>query len=382
MMWLYCNQIDVMACVLTNLVTLWLARNVGPVRIGRIIADNNLDKVVSQPDFYAKRYRLTARSIQDISSPNQQRLQQHLAFNDAPNQHLITSLDAAYPPLLLHIYDPPPILFVKGDVSLLSSAQIAVVGARQMSYYGQDATTDIVTGLVHAGLTITSGLAYGVDKKAHQVAMQASGKTIAVLGTGINQTYPASHEALASQILEQDGALVSEFPLDTGSHRAHFPKRNRIVTGLSYGVLVIEAKCKSGSLISARLAMEQGRDVFAVPGSINSALSRGPHALISQGAKLVETARDILNELPIEISILKKNAKKNLQSATNDDKKNILDTEVSHLLQCIGSDQTPIDIIIERSQQTASAVLSSLAALEIEGLITKVPGGYIRRRYR
>ena len=367
---------------LNKLLTLWLCRDVGARRISSMLADKNLDAVIESPSAYQKKYQLSDRAVYDLRHPNQHALAQHLLWADNKQNHLVSLLDDHYPPLLKEIYDPPTILCVKGNIDLLKDPQIAVVGSRQMSYYGQDNTDIFVTGLVQSGLTVTSGLAYGVDARAHMAAMKASGETIAVFGTGIDQVYPHAHQAIAEDIIKHNGALITEYPLTTGVYRANFPRRNRIVTGLSLGVLVIEAGIKSGSLISARLGMEQGREVFAIPGPIHSMLTAGTHALIGQGAKLVTSTNDIFAELAIPISMnLKNSAKNSLQKRSRSDKNDVLDTEDALFLACIDSDQTPVDIIIKRSNLEAKTVSSKLLALEIEGYVKKVPGGYIRRRY-
>ncbi len=215
---------------------------------------------------------------------------------EGDNRHLITLHDARYPTLLREIDDAPPMLFIQGDPTILNLPQIAIVGSRNPSASGRQTATDFAHFLASAGLAITSGLADGIDGAAHQGALETKNSTLAVTGTGLDRVYPAKHRELAHRIAEQ-GALISELPPGTPPIPANFPRRNRIISGLSLGTLVVEAAQKSGSLITARLATEQGREVFAIPGSIHNPLARGCHALIRQGAKLVETAGDILEEL-------------------------------------------------------------------------------------
>jgi DNA processing protein len=219
-----------------------------------------------------------------------------LAWLSETGHHLVTWADTDYPPLLREIPAPPVVLYVIGDRQSLSHPQFAIVGSRNPTPMGRENAHAFAKTLAGAGLTITSGLALGIDGAAHRGALDAGGKTIAVVGTGLDRVYPARHRDLAHAVVQQ-GALVSEFPLGTPPKSENFPVRNRIISGLSLGTLVVEAAVQSGSLITARLATEQGREVFAIPGSIHSPQARGCHALIRQGAKLVETAQDILEEL-------------------------------------------------------------------------------------
>ncbi|AEG32276.1 DNA-processing protein DprA [Thiomicrospira cyclica] len=213
-----------------------------------------------------------------------------------PQNHLVLLGDAAYPPLLKTIADPPIALFVKGDIVCLQQPQFAIVGSRHATRQGLAVTADFAEALANAGLQIVSGLARGIDAAAHQGGLQGLAGTLAVVGTGLDQVYPKAHQRLADQIVEQ-GAIVSEYPLGTPPLRHHFPQRNRIISGMALGCLVVEAALQSGSLITARQALEQGREVFAIPGSIQNSLARGPHAIIRQGAKLVEQVTDILEDL-------------------------------------------------------------------------------------
>ena len=220
---------------------------------------------------------------------------------DDPANHVITLADAGYPPQLLQIADPPPLLYVKGRIELLSRASIAVVGSRNATAQGVANAEAFARVMSDAGLTVVSGLALGIDAAAHRGGLAGAGASVAVLGTGADIVYPARNRALAHELAAR-GALVSEYPLGTSPLPANFPRRNRLISGLALGCLVVEAAVDSGSLITARLAAEQGREVFAIPGSIHSPLARGCHALLKQGAKLVESANDILEELKLQAS--------------------------------------------------------------------------------
>jgi DNA processing protein len=220
------------------------------------------------------------------------------------DNHLVTLADSVYPKALLEIPDPPPIIFAKGDLSCLDLPSIAIVGSRNASVQGERNAENFAESLAESGLCIVSGMALGIDGAAHRGAIKAKhGKTIAVVGTGLDIVYPSKHRELAHQIAEQ-GLIVSEFPIGTPSRPENFPRRNRIISGLSLGCLVVEANIQSGSLITAKLAMEQGREVFAIPGSIHSPVSKGCHVLIKQGAKLVDSIRDITDELAPHLSHL------------------------------------------------------------------------------
>ena len=292
---------------------------------------------------------------------------------DDPTNHLLPITDPAYPALLREIADAPPLLFVRGDPGVLSAAQLAVVGSRNPSRGGCDNARAFSDHLTQAGLVITSGMALGIDACAHEAALDAGGKTIALAATGLDRVYPAAHRALAHRIAEQ-GALMSEFALGTPPRRENFPRRNRLISGLSLGVLVVEAALKSGSLITARLAAEQGREVFAIPGSIHSPQARGCHALIRQGAKLVETAQDVLEELgalaqfvatPVDVAARASSAPP--------------DPAQQALLDIIGYDPIEIDTLIVRSGLTAGTLSSMLLHMELRGLIEARPGGKVQR---
>jgi len=293
---------------------------------------------------------------------------------DDANHHLVTLADADYPPLLRETADAPIALFVAGGRALLRQPQLAIVGSRNPTPAGGDTAQAFARTLAEVGCVVTSGLARGIDAAAHQGALDASRPTIAVAGTGLDRVYPAAHRSLAHRIVQQ-GALVSEFPLGTPPLPGNFPVRNRVISGLSLGVLVVEAAARSGSLITARLAAEQGREVFAIPGSIHSPLSRGCHRLIRQGAKLVETAQDIIEELGPLLQFAGA-----VTAKTEHVPDVTLDARLYDLLQQIGYEPTVIDTIIVRSGLTADAVSSMLLELELKGMIGPCGGGRYMRR--
>ncbi len=314
-------------------------------------------------------------AVQYLRNPRWEEVEGDLRWLEAPDHHLITCRDPLYPALLREIPDPPPALFLQGDPALLSNPQLAVVGSRNPSPGGRETAWEFARFLAAAGITVTSGLAIGIDGAAHEGALAGGGETIAVTGTGLDRVYPARQLPLAHQIAEQ-GALVTEFPPGTPPLPANFPRRNRIISGLSLGTLVVEAALKSGSLITARLAAEQGREVFAIPGSIHNPLARGCHALIRQGAKLVETAGDIMEELAALLGSLSLSAAPADKAPKNDMERSVeLDPEYLHLLEQIGFDPVTVDKLVERSGLTATAVSSMLLLLELEGHVSSAPGG-------
>ncbi|HKI73523.1 MAG TPA: DNA-processing protein DprA [Pseudomonadales bacterium] len=277
---------------------------------------------------------------------------------------LLRVVDADYPQRLKEIHDPPPLLFCHGNVSLLVGIQIAMVGSRRMTATGRQIAKLLSGELVAAGITVTSGLARGVDAAAHQGALDAEGNTIAVLGSGCDVIYPPRNASLARRILAQDGLIVSEFPLGTGARNFHFPQRNRIVTGMSVGTVVVEAALKSGSLISARLAMEQGREVFAVPGSILNPLSAGCHKLIRDGAKLTERLEDILEEL--EGMVLPASRQTPPEP----------DGALARVFERLAAEPISVDELVELSGMPVDEILAALIELEIDGLAVTQGGGY------
>lgn len=322
---------------------------------------------------------LAGPALDYLAAPDWTQIERGLAWLERPDNHLISLSDPDYPPLLREIDHPPPLLFVHGDPASLRAPQIAIVGARNPSLGGRDTARQFAAHLAGSGIVITSGLALGVDAEAHRGALAAPGRTIAVMGTGLDRIYPARHRELAHAIAE-GGALVSEFPLGTPALAGHFPRRNRIISGLSLGTLVVEAALQSGSLITARLAVEQGREVFAIPGSIHNPLARGCHALIRQGAKLVETAADILEELgslarvAIQAEIERPSpAAPELPAASE------LDEDYRLLLEHLGHEPVSIDLLVDRCGLTAEVVSSMLLILELQGYVAAAPGGLYSR---
>jgi DNA processing protein len=285
--------------------------------------------------------------------------------------HKIARGDAAFPALLEQIPGPPHLLYVDGDPDLLHLPAIAIVGSRNPTRGGERNAFDFAQHLASTGFTIVSGLAQGIDTAAHRGALAAGGNTIAFLGHGIDRVYPASNQELAAEIAA-DGALVSEFPLGTHPARELFPQRNRLISGLSLGTLVVEAARRSGSLITARLAGEQGREVFALPGSIHNALARGCHQLIREGAKLVETSDDIIAELA---PLARQALQITMESSSNESDAESLGSEYVQLLQHVGHDPVSIDELASNSGLTIGQVSSMLLILELHGEIESLSGG-------
>ena len=310
-----------------------------------------------------------------------------LAWLDSAEVHLITASDARYPPLLRRVAGAPLLLFVRGDPDALWTPQLAVVGSRQATAGGLATARDFAATFVGRGFAVTSGLAAGIDAAAHQGAMAAGGITVAVLGTGLDRVYPARHADLARAIAARQGALVSEFPPRTPARRENFPRRNRIISGLSLGTLVVEASLGSGSLITARVAAEQGREVFAIPGSIHNPLSKGCHQLIRDGAKLVETAQEVIDELAplvrewgdtlrtVSLDATMAPLPTSPQRARVDSD----DVDYTRLRQALGHDPVGIDALVERTRLTVPVLSSMLLRMEMEGEVVANPGGTYSR---
>ncbi|MCL1886379.1 MAG: DNA-processing protein DprA [Betaproteobacteria bacterium] len=285
---------------------------------------------------------------------------------------ILTLADPDYPAALLEIPDPPAMLYVKGRLELLSRPALAIVGSRNATRQGCRDAEKFAQALGHAGWTIISGMALGIDAAAHTGGLASLSSTIAVIGTGADIVYPSRNHELARRIAEE-GCMISEYPLGMAALGTNFPRRNRIISGLSRGVLVIEAAAKSGSLITAQMAIEQGRDVFAVPGSIHSSLSRGCHQLIRQGAKLVETIQDILEELPPFEALAA--ALPERYEADGD----VINQEIDLVLSVLGFDPIDPDTLSERLDMDITELSSILLEMEMDGLIELLPGGLYRR---
>jgi len=335
------------------------------------------------PSVLTSANNLTVKQLTAFHQPNWSFIENVISASKACNSQIITFDDVLYPKQLKEIYDPPLVLFVKGNEQLLNNMQIAIVGSRAASINGREAAFDISKQLAEQGLVVTSGLALGIDASAHKGAITTSTGTIAVVATGLDKVYPARHKPLAKKIVENQGVIISEFLPGTPPRAGHFPKRNRIISGLSKGVLVVEAALKSGSLITARCALEQNRDVFAVPSGINNPQAKGCHWLIKQGAKLVEQAADIIEELSAdECSKLYLNNKAQQiftdNSAKKDEKNLNNDLCVDILLANVGFEITPVDTVVFRSKIPIEEVLTRLTMLELDGMVVAVPGGYLR----
>ena len=287
-----------------------------------------------------------------------------LAWLEHPNHAMVALGDPAYPPLLLETESPPPLLYVVGSIDLLRAPAVAVVGSRNATAQGASNAENFSKSLSQSGLCIVSGMALGIDTAAHRGGLAGAGKSVAVVGTGLDRVYPARNKELAHQ-LAQHGALVSEFPLGTPALANNFPRRNRIISGLSRGCLVVEAAVSSGSLITARLASEQGRDVFAIPGSIHSALSKGCHQLIKQGAKLVERAEDVLEEI-------------NWVPRADSSPSAVAPTDDPVLIH-LGFDPEPLDTLVARTGLSPEHLTGRLLELELRGLVQTLPGGRYQR---
>ncbi|MBS0358318.1 MAG: DNA-protecting protein DprA, partial [Proteobacteria bacterium] len=353
----------------------WLAlsfcQGIGPRTTAHLLSHfKDIQSIFQACATELKSLKLSEEAISQLLNPDWKQAEEALKWQEQPNHHIITWADEAYPKRLLETASSPPLLYIHGSLGLLNSPGIAIVGSRHPSPMGKSTALKMAYLLAKAGLTITSGIAQGIDGSAHTGALEAKGSTIAVMGTGLYTIYPRSHRKLAEKIGEQEGALVSEFPLNMPPHAKNFPIRNRIISGLSLGTLVVEANIKSGSLITARYANEQGREIFAIPGSINNPLTKGCHFLIQQGAKLVETADDVLEELKplfsatstVEIS------KPSLNMGLKE-----LDNQQQKLVKCLGFEMMGIDALVEQCRLSTAEITALLVRLELEGYVKSVP---------
>lgn len=320
-------------------------------------------------------YGFNQQTIAAIKEPDLESVQTDLDWADAAdNHHIITLFDSCYPQHLKSISQPPPVLFVRGDPDYLNQPQLAMVGSRNPTAVGKRTATDFAKHLSDSGITITSGLARGIDGASHQGALQGIAGTVALVAHGLDIVYPAAHRALAEEIAN-NGAVVAEVPIGTEPHRGLFPRRNRIISGLSLGTLVVEAALKSGSLITAKHALEQSREVFAIPGSIHNPLSRGCHQLIRQGAKLVETAEDILEEL---LPYIPESAAAVSKPTNTQNNQQTLDPDHQKLLKCLQYETIAIDELVNNSGFSAAEVASMLLIMELEGIVVNESGRYTR----
>ena len=307
---------------------------------------------------------------QPVSAALQDLINKTAVWLQRPECRILTLADSRYPSALLNIPDPPVLLYALGDLQFLNRTMIGVVGSRHATVQGIRHAHDFSAALSCAGVTVSSGLAAGIDAAAHEGALTGDGSTVAVVGTGLDKVYPARHKELAHRIAAK-GCIISEYPLGTSPVAANFPRRNRLISGLATGVLVVEAAAQSGSLITARMAAEQGRDVFAIPGSIHAPLSKGCHQLIRQGAKLVESASDILEELPQNIVASVK------PEQSTEPKREPVSTE--DWAGCLGYDPVALDVLSQQTELSIADLQSCLLVLELTSQIEMLPGGYVRK---
>jgi len=363
--------------------TLLAMPGLGPVRLQALLDSlGSAPAILHAPDQAWRAAGLPPSVIAGRHSADQARVEAAIAWLEAdPRHHLVALDDPDYPPLLKELRDAPPVLFAVGDVSLLDQPQLAMVGSRHPTTGGREHARAFSQHLSRCGIIITSGIAQGVDAEAHVGALRAGGPTIAVMGTGPDIVYPRAHRQLAADIVDRGGLLLSEYLPGTGPQRENFPRRNRIISGLSLGTLVVEASVKSGSLITARLASEQGREVFAIPGSIHNPLTRGCHRLIRDGAKLVETADDILEELSHKLRgyLVEPEVPARTAGLEVPETAPACDPEYAALFAHLGYDPLHIDELVESSGLTPEAVSSMLLMLELDGQVESLPGGRYAR---
>jgi len=359
---------------------LWAALNLLAVEDGKISRrlrknfKSPLD-VFGLPEGEILARGLDVEAARGIASPQlMKRAKREMQRTEDSGFELLTIEDKGYPSLLKEIYDPPFVLYCAGKVEALSEPAVAVVGSRAPSPYGKSMAEKLASDLAGRGLVVVSGMARGIDSAAHRGALE-KGKTVAVMGSGLVRVYPRENRRLFENIIE-NGAVVSEFPLDAEPLSHHFPQRNRLISGLSLALVVVEAAERSGSLISARMALDQNREVMAVPGSVASELSRGTHWLIKNGAKLVETWEDVAEELPPSV-------RDSLIGGIEGPEAGAMDLgpeeqDVYNLLDCASSSH--VDELAERTEYTISEILAILLNLELKGLVSQSPGNYYLRR--
>jgi DNA processing protein len=340
---------------------------IGPRTIEKLLTRwPNLQELFQQSQAQLVKEGLPERLANPIAAFNFKAVDADLRWEEKPRHAILTCDDPRYPAILKEIYDPPAVLYAQGDLTSFQQRPLAIVGTRKPTIIGCETAYRFAFELAQRNVTIVSGLALGIDAQAHLGCLAAKGKTIAVLGTGIDHIYPRQHLHLADKIC-QNGLLLSEFPLKSMPIAGHFPRRNRIISGLSLATMIVEAAIRSGSLITARLALEQNRDVLAIPGSIQNPLAKGCHYLLQQGAKLVTSVDDVLHELNMDV-----------KQITAEKRIDALACEAENLVKCIGFETTTIDQIIARSGLIMQTVVCSLADLELQGVIKAVPGGYTR----
>ncbi|WP_332405363.1 DNA-processing protein DprA [Vibrio metschnikovii] len=363
--------------------TIWLALSFTPKltqkNLSRLLSRDALTNLAGYTAQQWLALGLTAQQVDYLLNQGKKDVEQCLIWQQqATQRHIIPLYDEVnYPPLLREIPSPPKVLFVEGQRHWLKQPQIAIVGSRNATIDNQHIAQQFAGELAAHNIVITSGLALGIDGYAHDGALKAGGATLAVLGSGLNCIYPTRHKTLAERI-KDNGALISEFRPNTPPRAEHFPRRNRIISGLSLGVLVVEAAEKSGSLITARYAIEQGRDVFVIPGPITSANSQGSNQLIRQGACLVQTVEDILAEVENLLNWCKdspSSTQGELFCCPNDEEQ----LPFPALLANVGVEATPVDILAQRTHIPVQEVMMQLLELELLGHVVAVSGGYIRK---
>lgn len=354
---------------------LYSVPGIGPVRLKQWLSRCSLAQLAANSVDDWRRLGWSERQCAFWQQESLQWVAHALAWRDASSSHHILTPDSpAYPPLLQQLPDAPVVLFIQGSPEVLLRPQLAMVGSRDCTPYGKQWGHYFAAELARSGMVITSGLALGIDACCHQAALEVSGLTVAVLGSGLQKLYPRQHQRLAQQIVAQQGALVSEFFPWQAARPEHFPRRNRIISGLAVGLLVVEATEGSGSLISARYALDQGREVFALPGAIGSGASRGCHQLIQQGAWLVESPADIQEQLGSLLCWVNEQQTELIASTEAQQ------LPFAKLLATVTEEVTPVDVVAERAGQPVAEVLIQLLELELAGWIAAVPGGYVRIR--
>jgi len=362
---------------LSALLALLHAPGLGVRRIRELLSEQGTARAVTAlAPGELRRRGLGEATVDALRSPDPSRIEPGLAWSRQTASSVLLESDPRYPDRLRELPDAPPALFVVGDPEILALPQVAIVGSRNPSPDGRANALEFAAHLGGRGLVITSGLAEGIDTAGHEGALRAGAPTVAVAGTGPDRVYPAANRELAHRIATE-GVLVSEFAPGTPPVAGNFPRRNRIISGLSAGVLVVEAARRSGSLITARFAMEQGREVFAIPGSIHNPLARGCHRLIRDGAKLVETADDILEELASQLRL---SAEPDGPSAAPvEAAPELPDEDYRKLLQSMGYGPVSVDELVRRTALTPESVSSMLLLLELQGHVVSAPGGLYRR---
>ena len=362
-------------------ISLWRVPGIGCQTFHKLLKQfGDPEAVLNASSSALKNAGLNSRQQEAIQASQLDNAKADMLWLEQDNHHLVTFHDQHYPALLREISVAPPLLYVHGNIELLNDPQIAIVGSRNPTQSGKNNAFEFAKHFSSTGLCVTSGLALGVDGDAHRGALTDGGVTIAVTATGLDRVYPASNRTLAHQIAEQ-GALVSENPIGTAPQAKNFPRRNRIISGMSLGSLIVEAAQRSGSLITADYANEQGRMVFAIPGSIHNPLARGCHKLIRQGAKLVETASDVMEDLASQIDLhqFNKTSDEKEDTGSENNRKQSSNDDNSRLLEAMGYDPVSIDDLVLQTGLTPAALSSMLLVMELQGLIaSNGRGNYTR----